>query len=231
MTFKLISFLLYSHIKPTIFHIVKGVLFLHLIFILSTSLCVFIFNWVNPGATGFMIWRTLNGVHNQRTLFIPRNEIPKSLKDAFIILEDHQFYKHQGFDMEGISRAMEINKKTGRYYAGGSTISQQLSRNLFLTPHKNLFRKYLEAIVTLELELLVPKDRILELYMNQIEFGPGIFGIGAASYYHYKKSFYNLTRDQRLRLAVIITSPLKYGVYSFGNSPGMMYRYQFLLSR
>lgn len=203
----------------------------HILFIGVTSLVIFSYNWINPPVTGFMIWRALGGTKNQPTIPLPLEEIPKSLKSAFISLEDYQFPKHFGFDLEGITRAMELNRRTGRFYAGGSTISQQLARNLFLTPQKTLFRKYLEALVTLELETILSKDRILELYLNNIEFGPGIYGLGAAARYHYKKPFSQLSRDQRFRLAVIITSPLRYGVYSFGGNPGMMQRYQFLLNR
>ena len=99
----------------------------------------------------------------------------------FVYLEDHQFYTHHGIDLEAVRTAYERNKRAGTLAFGGSTITQQLTRTLFLTPHKNYLRKYLEALLSLELDLLLPKDRIMELYLNHIEWGSGIFGVGTAA--------------------------------------------------
>ena len=103
-----------------------------------------------------------------------------------IRLEDYRFYSHHGVDLGAIRDAWMINSSIGRTAVGGSTIPMQLARNLFLTPRKTYLRKYVEALIALEMSLVLPKDRILELYLNVIEWGKGIFGIGAASAYYFK---------------------------------------------
>ena len=112
---------------------------------------------------------------------------------------------------------------------GGSTITQQLARTLFLNPERTYLRKYLEAIVALELDLLLSKRRILELYVNTIEYGKGVYGIGAAARHHFRKSIGKLSLDQYRRLVTIVASPLRYDTTNFGRRRALSWRYEYLL--
>src|SRR3990172_2073007 len=119
--------------------------------------------------------------HVERRIFIPLAQIPKPLRDAILAVEDARFYSHGGVDPMGIARAIYQNFRRGRIVEGGSTITQQLAKVLFLTPDKSLDRKLKEAFLALELERRYSKDRILEMYLNQIYFGAGAFGVEAAA--------------------------------------------------
>src|SRR3989304_669129 len=119
--------------------------------------------------------------HVERRIFILLAQIPKPLRDAILAVEDARFYSHWGVDPMGIARAIYQNFRRGRIVEGGSTITQQLAKVLFLTPDKSLDRKLKEAFLALELERRYAKDRILEMYLNQIYFGAGAFGVEAAA--------------------------------------------------
>ena len=134
-------------------------------------------------------------------------------------------------DLGALREAWMVNESIGRTAVGGSTIPMQLARNLFLTPRKTYARKYLEALIALEMSRVVPKDRLLELYLNYIEWGKGVFGIGAASAYYYKTGVGGLGLDELRRLATVITNPLRYDVQTFTRSPQMSQRYAYLVSR
>lgn len=156
-------------------------------------------------------------------------KLSKQVPKMFVYLEDHGFYRHPGIDFGAIKAAYEKNKIRGRLSYGGSTITQQLARTLFLTPHKNYLRKYLEALIALELDLLVPKDRIMELYLNHIEWGKGVFGIGRAAEVYFKKPAERLSMDQYFRLAAVIPSPRLFTVRNLDRHAGLRQRYMFLL--
>jgi monofunctional biosynthetic peptidoglycan transglycosylase len=147
-----------------------------------------------------------------------------------IRLEDYHFYSHHGVDLGALREAWMINSSIGRTVVGGSTIPMQLARNLFLTPRKTYLRKYTEALIALEMSLILPKDRILELYLNVIEWGKGVFGIGAASAYYFKTGVGGLSLDDLRRMATIISNPLRYSVQSFWKSGQMSQRYAYLFS-
>ena len=108
--------------------------------------------------------------------WVPYARISVQLKRAMIAAEDARFAEHRGFDWEGIRNALERNRKKGRVVGGGSTITQQLAKNLFLSPERSYWRKAVEAVATVLLEAMLPKQRILELYLNVIEWGDGVFG-------------------------------------------------------
>ena len=133
---------------------------------------------------------------------------------AVIIAEDDKFYQHEGFDFEAIQKAMEKDLKEGKFKAGGSTISQQLAKNLFLSPSKNPIRKLKEAILTWRLERALPKKRIMELYLNVVEWGEGIFGIEAAARNYYGKPAGALGPEESARLAAVLPNPRKYSPLS-----------------
>ncbi len=172
-------------------------------------------NFYNPKRTSMMKYRIEEAKRNGRELkiyqkWIPINKISKNLIKAVIIAEDSRFWEHHGFDMEGIKFALKTNLKKKRFIRGGSTISQQLAKNLFLSPKKSLLRKLYEAILTFEIELFLPKIRILEIYLNVIEWGKGIFGAESASLYYFKKHASSLGVEEALRLAAILPNPHKY---------------------
>lgn len=141
---------------------------------------------------------------------VPLSHISPYLIKAVLIAEDDKFYRHEGFDWEGIQKAIEKNLKEGKLKYGGSTISQQLAKNLFLSPSKNPIRKIKEAILTIRLERTLSKKRILELYLNIAEWGEGVFGAEAASRYHFGKSAKDLSPYEAVRLAAVLPNPLKY---------------------
>ncbi len=187
---------------------------------------------VNPPVTALMVWRSVTAHQSARPVrFVPLRQIPRSARSMIIRLEDYRFYSHHGVDLGALRDAWMINAAIKRTAVGGSTIPMQLARNLFLTPRKTYLRKYLEAIIALEMSAIVPKDRLLELYLNYIEWGKGVFGIGAASAYYYKTGVGGLGLDEMRRLATIITNPLRYDVQTFPKSAQMSQRYAYLVSR
>lgn len=138
------------------------------------------------------------------------DRISPYLVKAVLIGEDDKFYKHSGFDIEGIKKAIEKDIKEKKLKYGGSTITQQLAKNLYLTPSKNPVRKIQEAIITWRLERTLSKKRILELYLNIAEWGEGVFGAEAASRYHFGKSAIELSPMEAARLAAALPNPIKY---------------------
>ncbi len=144
--------------------------------------------------------------------FVPAKQLPRAVFRAVIAAEDGRFYQHHGFDWEAIRKARHSNEKSGRVKRGGSTITQQLAKNLYLSPKRSYIRKIREGVITVLMEWLLPKERILELYVNCIEFGPGVFGIEAAARYHFGISARALSAEQACRLAAIIPSPRRYKV-------------------
>lgn len=139
------------------------------------------------------------------------SNISPNMRLAVIGSEDQLFYDHFGFDLTAIKKAIRNNEK-GRRLKGGSTISQQTAKNAFLLPHRNYFRKGLEAYFTLLIELLWSKERIIEVYLNVIEFGNGIYGVEAASQQYFKKSASKLTRGEAALLAAVLPNPIRYRV-------------------
>ena len=142
--------------------------------------------------------------------WIPISKIPKYVLDAIIVAEDGTFYSHTGVDWYEIQESMERNLEEGKIVRGASTITQQLAKNLYLSTSRTPTRKLKELIITMMLESRFSKKKILELYVNNIEWGPGIFGIQAASRTYFKKSAAQLNRDEAARLAAVIPSPLRY---------------------
>ena len=138
------------------------------------------------------------------------SRISPYLIKAVIIAEDDKFWKHEGFDFEAIQKAVEKDLKARKFKAGGSTISQQLAKNLYLTPSKNPLRKIKEAILTWRIERTLSKKRIIELYLNVVEWGEGIFGVEAASRYYYGKSAATLGPEEAARLAAVLPNPRKF---------------------
>jgi len=177
-----------------------------------------------PGETSFMSHRMaeLHEKNPRATLaykWVPYDRISGSLKRALIAAEDAKFVEHEGFDWDGIQVALDKNWKRGRTVAGGSTISQQLAKNLFLSPTKSWLRKGEEALITLMLEATLDKERILELYLNVIEWGNGVFGAEAAAQKYFGIHAAQLSADQAARLAAMAPNPRFYERNP--NAPGL----------
>ena len=142
--------------------------------------------------------------------WVPYTQISVNLKKALIASEDAGFAEHSGFDWNGIKNAMQRNERSGNIRAGGSTISQQLAKNLFLNESRSYFRKAEEAVLTSILEATTDKDRLYELYLNVIEWGYGIYGAEAAAQHWHRKSAAELTKAQAAELAARVPRPLYY---------------------
>ena len=157
----------------------------------------------------FMLTHRLTGGEVTQT-WVEYDNIAKSAKQAAIVSEDSKFTQHNGFDLEGIEVAMKKNEASGKASAGGSTITQQLAKNLFLTSHRSYIRKGEEAIITVMIETIWDKQRILTAYLNVAEFGNGIYGIEAAAQHYFDKSADNLNRDESALLIGMLTNPKYY---------------------
>jgi monofunctional glycosyltransferase len=171
-----------------------------------------IWNYVNPGETAFMrsdAWtlsKSHPGIVLQRT-WVPYDQISRNLKRAIIASEDANFVNNNGFETDAILQAWEKNKARGKIAFGGSTISQQLARNLFLSREKSYIRKAQELVITGMLEFWMDKERIYEIYLNSVEWGNGVYGAEAAAQYYYKIPASKLTAWQSARLAVMLPRP------------------------
>lgn len=173
--------------------------------------------WIehNPSSSAFMEDRLAVLQENDpdaelRHKWVEYKKISMNLKRAVIASEDAKFVDHEGFDWEGIQKAYEKNMKKGKIVAGGSTISQQLAKNLFLSTKRTPWRKLEEAAITLMLEKMLSKRRIYEIYLNVIEWGNGVFGAEAAARYYYKTNAANLSAAQSAKLAAMIPNPRFY---------------------
>jgi monofunctional biosynthetic peptidoglycan transglycosylase len=142
--------------------------------------------------------------------WIPFDSIPTIIRDVALIAEDAKFYEHQGFDLEQIEYALVANHQAGKKARGASTITQQVAKNLYLSKDKEMSRKLREAVITLVMEHYVPKDRILEVYLNIAQFDDGVFGIRAASRHWLKKEPKDLTQDEAVNLVCLLPSPTKW---------------------
>jgi monofunctional biosynthetic peptidoglycan transglycosylase len=169
----------------------------------------------NPKKTALMEFREKQSKDKGRKLridqiWVPLSKISPYLSKSVLIAEDDKFWSHEGFDYEAIQKAIEKDIKMKKFKFGGSTISQQLARNLYLSPEKNLLRKIREAIITWRMEKVLSKRRILELYLNVVEWGNGIFGVEAASRHYYGKTSSELTPQEAARLATVLPNPRRY---------------------
>jgi len=169
----------------------------------------------DPGATAFMRARLedlrRHDPHARlRHAWVPYSRISASLKRAVVVAEDARFVDHDGFDWEAIEKAREKNLRRGRIVAGGSTISQQLAKNLFLSPARTPWRKGEEALITVMIEHVMDKRRILEIYLNVIEWGEDVFGAEAAARHYYGVGAAALGPEASARLAAMIPNPRFY---------------------
>ena len=166
-----------------------------------------------PAPTAFMNYRAAQWEAQDKKVTVrwtwrDLKQISKNLRRAVVVAEDSTFWDNSGFDFEGMREAIDRNISRGRLFAGGSTITQQLAKNLYLSPEKSLARKLQEAILAWRLELNLDKDRILELYLNVVEWGEGIYGAEAAARRYFGVSASSLSASQAATLAAMLPDPL-----------------------
>lgn len=183
-------------------------------FFVISILSVFVFKWVPVPSTPLMVTRAIDNKLDGNDMicshdWVPLEEISTNLQKAVIASEDANFLTHHGFDFKAIQKAMESNEK-GKKLKGGSTISQQTAKNVFLWQGRSYLRKGLEAYFTVLIELIWGKERIMEVYLNSIEMGNGVYGAEAASKYWYRKSAINLTKNEAAGIAAILPNPRKF---------------------
>ena len=142
--------------------------------------------------------------------YVPLSQISKNVQNSILITEDSGFYQHSGFDSNGIQRCFEKIKEKRRIVCGGSTITQQLAKNVFLWKEKNFLRKGLEALITYKIENTLKKKEILERYLNVVQFGKNVFGIKQAAFFYFKKNPGNLNVHEAAFLAMVLPNPEKY---------------------
>ena len=177
--------------------------------ILITSISIGItgsLRWYNPPTSRFIQYYESSAKKPARQTWVSIDNIPWHLSLAVIASEDQRFPNHHGFDWQQIRSAIRDNEK-GKRLRGASTISQQTIKNLFLWPEKSLFRKGIEAWLSMWLEFLVPKKRILEIYLNIAQFGKSVFGVEASSLHYYGVSVSNIDKDQSRALATCLPAP------------------------
>lgn len=191
--------------------------FLLLLIVYQLWIFIHICWWINfnPSTSAFMedrleVLQEKNPNAELKHRWVAYKNISPNLKRALIAAEDAKFLDHEGFDWEGIEKAYEKNLKKGKVVAGGSTISQQLAKNLFLSTKRSPWRKLEEAMITVMLESTMSKRRIFEIYLNVIEWGNGIFGAEAAARHYFGTSAKNLSSEQAAKLAAMVPNPRYY---------------------
>lgn len=200
--------------KKWLRRIVIGALLLALSLYAFCAVCVVFLRWMDPLTTAVQMERRVSAIVKGRPYRkhydpVPLRGISPNLQHAVVAAEDGRFRTHHGFDWIEMQKVLEQDIQRHKLGRGGSTITQQLVKNLFLTTERSLVRKGVEFTLVPLVEALLTKDRILELYLNVIEWGPGIYGAEAASEYYYHVPASELNREQAARLAAVIPAPLK----------------------
>ncbi len=205
---------------------------LQLCYLLATAILIAAYRYVDPPVTVLMAYRKWSyGWRIQPPRPVSFRKVPRYIRSMLISVEDGKFYEHHGIDFEAFQRAQEIDKRVGKPLYGGSTLTMQVARTLFLVPVKSYLRKYLEILTALELEALLPKDRILELYFGYAEWGKGIFGMESAARKWYGRGISALSRDESARLVALLSSPIKYGPETLQRNGILRERYEYLSER
>jgi monofunctional biosynthetic peptidoglycan transglycosylase len=180
------------------------------------ALCIFfivLLKFVDPPTTSVQVQRRVQALYEGRPYLkqyepVPMSRISLPLQHAVVAAEDTRFFQHHGFDWVEVSKVMEQRAGGGHVARGASTITQQLVKNLFLTTERSFVRKGVEASLVPVMEFVLPKNRILNLYLNVIEWGPGVYGVQAACQYYYRKDASRAGREEAARLAAVIPAPL-----------------------
>ncbi len=175
-----------------------------LIIMLVSIVLTLPWRWLSPPTTAFILQNRFHHKGSIHQRWVPLSEISPALRIAVVAAEDQKFPHHHGFDYQSLSEALQENR---RYQRGASTISQQLAKNLYLWPGRSLIRKALEAYFTVLIEFTWPKCRILEVYLNVVEFGPNVYGVDAASRLFFAKPPSRITSQEAAILAAVLPSP------------------------
>jgi monofunctional biosynthetic peptidoglycan transglycosylase len=213
--------------RSVLSRIMRLLLFAVIAFYAFVALSLLLLRGVNPPTTAVQIQRRLESQLHGKTyrkvqVFVPIERISPVLQHAVVAAEDARFYQHHGFDWTEVQIAVEDDLDRGKS-RGASTITQQLVKNLFLTTNRSYVRKGIEFTIVPITELLLSKKRILELYLNVIEWGPGIYGVEAAAEHYYHEPAARITRDQGIELASILPAPLR-------RKPGHLTEYDRIIS-
>jgi len=207
----------FSWLRKFPFKLFLGIICVFLLFEIFTLpiFSIFSLDTKNPKETALMEQRTEEARERGKKLnidyrWISLASVPKHVRKAVLIAEDARFYNHAGIDWHEVGESFETNWEEGRIVRGGSTITQQLAKNLYLSTSRDPIRKFKELLIAWILEATLSKKRILELYLNIIEWGPGVFGIEASAQRYFHKSARQLTREEAARLAAVIPSPLRH---------------------
>lgn len=188
-----------------------------IVFVAVTLFFTLLYKFVNPPLTPLMAQRFVEQIFDEekevrfKRDYVPIEDISPNLINAVVASEDGKFMQHSGFDLEELERSYKSNKANkGKKIRGGSTISMQTAKNAFLFPHRTYVRKAFEAYFTKLIELMWGKKRIMEVYLNIIEFGDGIYGCEAAAQHYFNKSAKELTKTEAAQLAVSLPNPRKF---------------------
>ncbi|MDF2448498.1 MAG: peptidoglycan transglycosylase [Bacteroidota bacterium] len=184
-----------------------------LVFVIVSVISVVLYRWLPVPLTPLMIIRNIEQIGDGKGVvlehdWVPLDEISPKLQLAVVCSEDQNYLKHFGFDLGAIKKAMKENEE-GKRFRGGSTITQQTAKNVFLWQGRSYLRKAFEAWFTLLIELFWSKERIMEVYLNSIEMGPGIYGAEAASRHWFRKPAKKLNKDEAAAIAAILPNPLR----------------------
>lgn len=196
--------------------VLRVLMYIFLVFLATSTFCALLYKFVNPPITPLMVIRlaeqSFTGQPQKlKKVWVPLDSIAESFQIAVLVAEDKNFLDHHGFDMDAIERAREYNRQNkGKKMMGASTISQQTAKNVFLWPERSWLRKGLEAYFTVLIELTWSKRRIMEVYLNVIEMGPGLYGSEAAARTYYNKHARSLNRSESALLASILPNPRKW---------------------
>lgn len=195
-----------------VFLYIIGMIWLVSLYHFPIILDVFSLKFVHPLSTAFMRYSALTyPTRGIKYHWVSYDEISEYLKSAVVIAEDDRFFEHPGIDIKAIENAAKVNWERGRFAFGASTISQQLVKNLYLSPSKDPIRKFREVLLAIFIDSYLSKERILELYLNVVEWGPNVFGADATAQYYFKKGAKNLSAPQSAFLASILPNPIRLG--------------------
>ena len=221
-----------DQVKKFFLKFLKIILAIHIVLIAVIFFLSVLYSFINPPFTSLMVYRSVFYHHKIKPVrYVSLKKIPNEVVRMVVMSEDNTFYKHMGVEISAMQEAYKKNRKLGYNMYGGSTIPQQLARSLFLFPKKWLIRKYIEIIIALEMDLFMSKKRIMELYLNYIEWGKGIYGIGSASYYYYGRAPSRLSKSEMVNLITILPNPLRYSPYDSGENKALKERFDMLMGR
>lgn len=204
-----------STLRRVLRKVSRWAIWIAVIAIVAPFVLILPLNLVQPATTALILQRTVSRwIEGEHPIYpmrevVGRDAVSRHLRRAVVAAEDDRFYLHRGFDFEEIGNALE-RARSGRRLRGASTITQQVAKNLFLWEGRSWIRKGYEAYLTVVLELCLPKERILDLYLNLAEWGNGVFGAEMAARTYFRKPAANLTREEAARLAAILPAPRRW---------------------